>query len=148
VKPFDRKILLAQVKGLLENRRRLMQHYSDQILIEPAGITVPSQDKEFLESMRRSVEGHMDEADFSVGTLADDLCIGQRQLQRKVKSLLGMTPVNYIRVLRMKRAAQLLDVYEGTINEIARMVGYRQQGYFAKNFAEFFGQTPTEYRGE
>jgi AraC-like DNA-binding protein len=48
----------------------------------------------------------------------------------------------------MKRAAQLLDVYEGTINEIARMVGYRQQGYFAKNFAEFFGQTPTEYRGE
>ncbi len=123
-----------------------MQHYCELVLVEPTGVTVPSQDRVFLDALRETVERHMEDAAFDVGAFADAMHIGPRQLQRKVKSLLGMSPTQYVRVLRLKRGAQLLEQQAGTVSEIAYRVGYNHARHFTRSFTAFFGMTPTEYR--
>lgn len=145
VKPFDCKILQAQVKNLLENRRRLRSHYSQRILVEPTQISVPAVDEVFLQRVKSIVEEEMGSFVFNLSVFAHKMHVCERQLQRKFKTVLGMSPMEYVRIMKLKRAAQLLEQRAGNVSEVAFQVGYRNPRTFTAMFSKHFGMSPTEY---
>src|SRR5690606_40568891 len=88
------------------------------------------------------------DTELNVQALSDRLDIGTKQLYRKVKQLTGLTPVEYIRSIRMKKAAMLLGQHKFTVAEVMYMVGFSNASYFSKCFQAAFGRTPREYAAE
>jgi transcriptional regulator GlxA family with amidase domain len=92
-----------------------------------------------------AVEAHIDDPDFETDHLARESGISRRQLNRKLRALTGQSVREFIRIMRLKRAAQLLQQQSGTVTEIAYEVGFNNIGHFAKIFREQFGVSPSEY---
>lgn len=103
------------------------------------------EDKVFLEKVTEAIEKNMGREEFNVSLLADMMAVDNKQLYRKLKQLTGLTPVNYIRKLRMRKAAVLLEQEKFTVSEVMYLVGYSNSSYFSKCFAEEFGSTPKGY---
>ena len=144
-KPFDSRILHAKVETLLRNRRKAHEYYQRQILLEPTEIVVADADHLFLEAAMAAVEQHLSEADFGVGELSTLMAMSQSAFYRRLKSITGQTAVEFIRDVRLKRAAQLLAQSQLRISEIAFEVGIADTNYFRKIFQKRFGQTPSDY---
>jgi len=148
LKPFSPNELRVRVRNLIEIRRRLRERFSQTTLIKPAEVTVASVDQKFLERLKEIVEGNMEEEDFDVKRLSAKAGLSDRQLERKLKALIGQTPNQFIRAMRLARAKQLLEQNAGTVSEIAYMVGFNNIPYFSKAFREAFGKPPSAVRGE
>jgi signal transduction histidine kinase/DNA-binding response OmpR family regulator len=155
-KPFSATFLEARVSNMLEQRRKLQTLYRDQILL-PANvpdsreIEVPmpqahSRDDEFMQRLMAVMEKNISNGAFSVEQLCSMAGYGRTVFFNKLKSLTGLSPNEYIREVRIKRAAQLLEVGEYTVSQITYMVGMNDSRYFSKCFKQRFGMTPTEYR--
>ena len=95
--------------------------------------------------MTAIIEKNIDDSDFSVQRLAEDTDTGAKQLYRKIKQMTGYTPVEYIRTIRIKKAALLLQQKKFTVAEVMYMVGYTNASYFSKCFQAEFGVTPKAY---
>ena len=87
----------------------------------------------------------MGNSDFGVEDIGAEIGLSRVQLYRKVKALTGMTPVEYIRDLRMQKAAKLLSAGKFSVSEVMYTVGFSNSSYFSKCFSKVFGMTPTEY---
>jgi signal transduction histidine kinase/ligand-binding sensor domain-containing protein/DNA-binding response OmpR family regulator len=144
-KPFNPQVLQAKVAALLRNRRQLREYYQRQLLLEPTEVVIPDADRLFLEQAMRTVEAHLTDPALSVGVLADALCLTQSVLYRRLKSITGQTVVEFIRDVRMKRAAQLLAQPNLRISEVAYEVGVENVKYFRKTFQKIYGVAPSEY---
>ncbi len=106
---------------------------------------VDEADRRLLEEITLAVEKHMIDSDFNVTMLQKVVGIGDKQLYRKLKSLTGRTPVEYIREMRMRKAAQLLSQGKFSVSEVMYTVGFSNSSYFSKCFSKAYGMTPTEY---
>ena len=104
-----------------------------------------SQDEKFLMTITQLIEDHISDSDLNVNTLCNLSGSGSKQIYRKVKQLTGMSPVEYIKSIRMKKAAMLLKQKKFTIAEVMYMVGYSNPSYFSKCFQATFGCTPKQY---
>jgi signal transduction histidine kinase/ligand-binding sensor domain-containing protein/DNA-binding response OmpR family regulator len=144
-KPFDSQILHAKAEALLRNRRKAHEYYQRQLLLEPTETIVADADRLFLEAAMAAVEQHLSEADFGVGELSTLMAMSQSAFYRRLKSLTGQTAVEFIRDVRLKRAAQLLAHSQLRVAEIAFEVGIADTNYFRKIFQKRFGQTPSDY---
>jgi len=144
-KPFNPLVLQAKVAALLRNRGKLREYYQRQLLLEPTEIVIADADRTFLEQAMRAVEQHLDDPAFGVQVLASDLCLSQSVLYRRIKQITGQTTVEFIRDVRMKRAAQLLTHSQLRITEIAFQVGVENVKYFRKTFQKVYGMAPSEY---
>ena len=102
-------------------------------------------DRYLLDEINRAIEEHMIDSDFNVTMLQEVMSMGNKQLYRKVKALTGSTPVEYIRDLRMHKAAKLLSAGKFSVSEVMYTVGFSNSSYFSKCFSKAFGMTPTEY---
>jgi signal transduction histidine kinase/DNA-binding response OmpR family regulator len=142
-KPFSSSELLVRVENLIEIRR-ILRSQTEPSVVGPTPVDVPSVDQLFLDQMRHVVEAHLHDANFGVDWLADELALSTRQLQRKTKELMRLSAAGYIRMMRLKRADQLLRQRAGNVSEIAYMVGYRDAPYFSKLFKQTFGRAPSE----
>lgn len=98
-----------------------------------------------LEEITQAIEEHMVDSDFNVTSLQKVLGMGNKQLYRRVKALTGQTPVEYIRDLRLHKAAKLLRAGKFSVSEVMYTVGFSNSSYFSKCFSREFGMTPTEY---
>jgi signal transduction histidine kinase/DNA-binding response OmpR family regulator len=147
-KPFSRRELQVRVENLLADRRRLRKRFSDEVLVQPSEVDVPSADERFIERAREAVEEHMGDADFDVDAFAEAVGMSRRQLQRKLKAVADQTPSAFVRRIRLGRGAQLLAQDYGTVSEIAYEVGFGSPSYFTKCFRETFGTTPSRYEPE
>lgn len=146
VKPFVAKELRARVKNLIEQRQLLRQRFSKEIIqVAPSEITVTPVDERFLKKAIETVEERMADEEFSVELLSREIGMSRMQLHRKLKALTDQSPSMFIRTLRLKRAAQLLQQHSGNISEVAYDVGFNNLSYFAKAFREQFGMLPKEY---
>lgn len=105
-----------------------------------------SADERLLAEVVETIEKNMSDSDFNVTCLQETVGIGSKQLYRKVKLMTGMTPVELIRSLRMRRAASLLKEGQFSVSEVMYMVGFSDSGYFSKCFHKAFGVTPTKYK--
>lgn len=144
-KPFSVDFLCAQINSLLLNRAKLRQQFVDQPLVRSATIATSRADKELLARMDAVIEKNLAESEFSVEDLAGELCMSRSTLFEKIKSVSGLTPNNYIRLARLKKAAEYLSGGEYMINEVCYLVGFSSSSYFTKCFKKQFGMLPTEF---
>ncbi len=147
-KPFDIDKLIIKVKQLINAHEKINKMIRLKLTTEPIAQKKSeelSYDEKFLAKLSKIVEDQISDPDFNVTQLSYAMSIEQKQLCRKLKSLMGITPVNFIRQIRLKKAASLLEQNKFTISEIMYMVGYNNPAYFSKCFLSEFDMTPTEY---
>ena len=141
-KPFSGKVLLSRLQNLLDGRRRLKYAFT-------ASAAQPERhdpSEGFLADFRQAVLNSLADSSLNVETLGATLGLSRVQLYRKVKSLTGSSPVEIIRITRLKRADELLKTTDKTISEISYDVGFSSPSYFSKCFRDYFGVQPGEVR--
>jgi DNA-binding response OmpR family regulator len=146
-KPFHPQELHARVRNLIDGRRTLRARFGREVKLQPKDITVSSADEKFLQNAIAVVEKHMSDSGFSVEALENEMMMSKMQLYRKLKALTDQSPSEFVRTLRLKRAASLIRQRSGNISEIAYDVGFNNLSYFAKCFKEQYGVPPSEYAG-
>lgn len=144
-KPFNVVQLQLVVKNIIENRKKLHHKYAGLKMPEPKDIEVFSVDEKFMTKVAKVIEENISEPEFSVEKLASEIALSTVHLYRKLKALTGMTPNEFIRSFRMKRATQLLTQKKLMISEVAYAVGFNDPKYFRKCFKKDFGVSPSEY---
>lgn len=144
-KPFNLAILEARVWNLLDSRQKLRDRYRKEITLQPKNVAITSPDEKFLERVMNFIEKNIAEPSLSVEELGKEAGMSRVTLYRKIKALTSQTAVEFIRSVRLKRAAQLLEQNKLNVNEVAYMVGFLDIDYFRKCFKEEFGYTPKEF---
>lgn len=144
-KPFEPKILRARVDQLLLSRRSLRRAVRIEEMSSPKPVEIESVSEKQLMRVSAIIEENMDDPDLNVAALAEKSGIGTKQLYRLVKKYVGDTPVDYIRKMRLRKAAMLLAQHKLTVSEIMYMVGFKTPSYFSKCFQAEYGCTPSEY---
>jgi ligand-binding sensor domain-containing protein/signal transduction histidine kinase/DNA-binding response OmpR family regulator len=145
-KPFRMDILLVRIKNLIIRRELVQKQFQQHVKIEPSEIAIRSVDEQFISKAVKLVEDNLSNADFTVEELSSEMAMSRMYLYKKLLSLTGKTPVEFIRIIRMRRAASLLEKSQLTVSEIAYQVGFNNPKYFARLFKEEFKVLPTEYR--
>ncbi|MCE7043225.1 hybrid sensor histidine kinase/response regulator transcription factor [Dyadobacter sp. CY312] len=144
-KPFNPQILRAKVAAILQNRNKLHAYYQRRILLEPTEITIPDEDKIFLENAMRTVEENLTNTDFNVQTLVGMMGMSQSVFYKRVKNMTGQSVIEFIKDIRLKRAAQLLANGNARISEIALMVGIEDPKNFRVSFQKVYNMSPSQY---
>lgn len=148
-KPFSPVYLEARIENLLEQRHKLQEHYRKDLLklnpkkVEKEGV---SPEEAFLAKLMDFMERNMDNNNLSVEDLVSEMALGRTVFFNKLKGLTGLSPVEFIREIRIKRAAQLLEDDRYNVTEITYMVGMNDSRYFSKCFKTTYGITPSEYK--
>jgi len=144
-KPFSLEFVKWKIKNIILSRKELKERYSKVITSEPSEIEIDSNDEKFIKKLIKIIENSMDDNLLSVEYLASEIGMSRANLYRKVQAIINDTPVNFIKTIRLKRAAQLLKKNELYLSEIAYMTGFNNQKYFGKCFQKEFKMSPTEY---
>ena len=144
-KPFNPALLQAQVAALLQSRRRLHEFYQRNILLQPSTVVVADAEREFLQRAMTIVEQRIGDPSFGVPELSAEMAMSQSAFYRRLKTITGQTTVEFIRDVRLKRAAQLLTSSALHVSEVAYEVGIENVKYFRQIFQKLYGMPPTEY---
>lgn len=144
-KPFNMDLLLLRVHKLLEKRSELQKQFQKTIDISPSDVQITSMDEKLIKKAVATVEKNIPEAKFSVEDLSSELGMSRVYLYKKLLAITGKSPVEFIRIIRLKRGAQLLKKSQMNIAEVAYEVGFNSPRYFSKYFKEEFGMLPTDY---
>jgi len=144
-KPFDPRELVVRVENLIEIRRIVQDRVRLPDWMEPTEATVSPEEAEFVEALNEAVDAHIDNSNFGVDWLADEMDLSARHLRRRIKDTIGLSASGFIRTRRLQHAAALLRQGADTISDVASAVGYRDPSYFSRLFRETFGCSPTEY---
>lgn len=145
-KPFHMQILRLRIRKLLEARVQSKRQFSEKLEVNPSEITITPLDEQFLSKAIALTEENMADPSFSVEKLASMLGMHRAHLYKKLLSITGKTPLEFIRIIRLKRAAQYLLKSQLYVSEIAYQVGYNSPKLFAKQFRDEFGMLPSEYQ--
>ena len=146
-KPFEPEYIRARVHNILTQREQLEQSYRQRLMrLEPQKSDEQVPGDAFLAKLLDVMERQMDNNTLTVDELVDEMGMGRTVFFNKLKSMTGLSPVEFIREMRIKRAAQLLEERKYNITEVTYMVGMNDSRYFAKCFKNTYGVTPTEYR--
>jgi YesN/AraC family two-component response regulator len=145
-KPFDPDYLIEKVRILLLSQKKLKKQYSKSIRLEPSDIEIESADEVLLKKCISTIEKNLQNENFSVETLAEILNMSNSSLYRKLKSLTNLSSAEFIRSIRIKRSAQLLQDKSKTVSEIAYEVGFNDMKHFRQVFHKQFNCSPTEFR--
>ena len=143
-KPFDTDILLARMEAILENRNLIWERIQKIPIKKITDQKVTKLDREFLEKLEKKVEENMASADFSVEELGRQIGMSRATLYRKVKGLTGKTAIEYIRMIRLNKAMNLLQNNSGNHVYIAEKVGFSDINYFRKCFKKQFEVAPED----
>ncbi|MDD3194210.1 MAG: two-component regulator propeller domain-containing protein [Paludibacter sp.] len=163
-KPFSMKFLMLQINKLLEKREKLHQYYATNPARSDAdadaGNEAPcsamivegeekpmmlEKDCRFLQQVEETFEKHLSDPDFTVDDFARLLNTGRTLFFKKIKSLTGYSPNEFIRIRRMQKAAELLKTYKYNVSEVSYLVGINDPFYFSKCFKAQFGSSPSKY---
>lgn len=144
-KPFEIGYLSDRLHQLLRGRNLMVQKARQEAIIQPKESEVLSADEKFLATITRIIENEITNADLNVTILSEKSGYSQKQIYRRIKSLTGQTAVDYIRSVRLKKAAMLLLRKTFTVAEVMYMVGFSNHSYFAKRFQEMYSKSPREY---
>lgn len=147
-KPFSSRLLIARVLKLIEQREKLKEKFSSDVTAVRPFISATDKDKAFADKLAQVVNANMTNSDFGVDEFASAMSLGRTILYRKVKGVTGYTPKEYLRVVRMKKAAELLLNADVNVSEAAYAVGMSDPYYFSKCFKQQFGMSPSAYKKE
>jgi len=145
-KPFEPELLMENVRLLIASRKRLSDKFSHKVVLEPTDAVIQSEDGKFLEQAIKIIEKNMSNTGFDPEKLASELAMSTSTFYRKIKKLTEKTPGEFIKHIRLKRAAQLLKETNLTVSEIIESVGYQDIKNFRRNFKQEYHVTPSDYR--
>ena len=145
-KPFSARELQVRIKNLIELRKTLRKQFSTATIITPSEISATPMDQAFLQRIVEIVETHIGDEQFSPEVLGQEAGMTVRHLNRKLKALIDQPAAQFIRSLRLQRAADLLKQQAGNITEICFQVGFSNLETFTRNFKKQFGVSPSEYK--
>ena len=144
-KPINIDYLKIRIKNILEKRRLLQNFFSKHPFITLSEYSDNNVDDCFLKQFSDIVTLCISKHDLTVDDIAKEMCMSRSVLFKRVKEITEMTPNNYIKAIRLRKAAELLVQDEYKINEICYLVGFNNHSYFTKCFVDYFGLLPKEY---
>ncbi|GEL11101.1 Two component regulator propeller [Flavobacterium glycines] len=145
-KPFNMAVLKTRIDNLLEARKRSRERFAAiGGIVASSEITINSLDERFLDKATKVVVDNVSNIDFTLDDLIGNLGMGRSQFYRKINSLTGQNPSNFIRTIRLKYASEMLLTNQFSIKEVALNCGFNSTAYFTKTFKEVFKVTPTQY---
>ena len=142
-KPFNSQLLLTRIKNLISNRQRLKQVMGDSYTLSKESIN--DMEKDFIDRFRSLIENNLGNSELSVEELGEQMGLSRVQLYRKIKALTNYSPVELLRITRLKKASALLSTTDKTISEITYEVGFTSPSYFTKCYKEYFGESPSDF---
>lgn len=153
-KPFSVKYLKARIDNIIAQRKRLYESFTnknyvyDKLEKKDEQTLITPQDELFIMKMRQEIENNIDNSDYVVNDLATAMAMSRTVFFKKVKSLTGLSPVEFIRDIKIKYAAKMLESENYSIKEISFMVGISDTKYFTQCFKKLFNMTPSVYRAK
>jgi AraC-like DNA-binding protein len=147
-KPFSTEELRIRIANLITQRKRLASKYRERFTVLPAISDDGTMDEKFLQKVKTSVEHNLGDFSFGVEKLAAEVHLSRTQLLRKLKALTGLSPNEFIKDLRLKKAAAMISSKADTITQVGYAVGFNDQSYFAKCFKKQFGVSPSEFSNQ
>ena len=156
-KPFNSSYLKTKIAALIKRRELLREYYLSKgegikVQIQPVDKWEPSlpqvtnYDDNFITKIVQSIEENIGDSKFKIETIAKKLNMSRPIFYRKIKSIIGLSPIDFVKKIRIKRACQLLETKQFTIAEVAYQSGFSSPQYMSKIFKELMGCTPTEYQ--
>ena len=139
---------MSRIHQLLEQRRKRQDLFRKDISITPKEITITPLDEQLIQKALECIEKNMSNTEYNVEALSADMGIERSSLYRKMQAIVGLTPSEFMRTIRLKRAAQLLEQSQYSVQEISWMVGFNTPRYFSSYFKEMFGLNPSQYASE
>lgn len=144
-KPFNPTILIARIRRLLDLGKQLKEYYSRKVTLQPTNIEITPYDEKFLHKAMSYIEANLLNPDLTTESLGLELGMSHSTLFRKIKALTGLSISEFIRSIRLKRAAQLLESSHLTVAEAAFQTGFSELKYFRMYFKKQFGCLPSQY---
>ena len=145
-KPFSPEILEVRINRLVNSREILREYFTKEFLLNPKEIKLASREDEFLKNAVKIVENNISNPDLNVEKLMTELGVSRTQLFRKLKAVTNYSANQFIRNIRLKRAAYLLQQNSYNVSEVLYMCGFSSPSYFTTCFKEFYGCLPSEYQ--
>ncbi len=148
-KPFNPRHLNVRIEKLLELRMTLREKFSSEVGFKAVQTAVTTTDRDLLKRVSETIQKRISDTSLSVETLAEEVGLSRGHLQRKLKSLTGQNPNEFIRIIRLKYAAELLIKRQDlSIAEVAENAGFNSQSYFSTAFTRQFSISPSQYKDE
>jgi signal transduction histidine kinase/ligand-binding sensor domain-containing protein/DNA-binding response OmpR family regulator len=144
-KPFTSRELFIRIRNLLEQRKKLKEKFSREISIEPEIVTTTSVDNEFLNRVIMIAGKNLSDSEYDTEAFSRDMFVSRSQLHRKLLAITGMPPGEFLRSLRMKKAARLILEKNLSITQIAFEVGFNSPSHFTKSFQKQFNCLPSDF---
>lgn len=144
-KPFSFNFLISQLTTLLNNREKEREAFSRKPVFHVHNLKINKSDEQFMNKIIDVIVENITEVDFNVERMADILCMSRSSLHRKIKALTTLPPVDFIRLIKLKKAAEIIQEGNYRMSEICYLVGINSPSYFSKLFLKQFGITPTEF---
>lgn len=144
-KPFNTSYLKMKVKRLIDQRRKLKERFSRTISFNAKEMTITSADERFLQKAMDYVKEKISDPEMNIEEMGKDIGVSRVHLYRKLKSLTGQSPTEFVRIMRLKQAAHLLAQNKFSISEVAYSVGFNSLQYFSNSFHDYFQVSPSAY---
>lgn len=145
-KPFEPELLKLRIRNVLDNRRKIKEEFIQNDAITANELTISKIDEEFLNKVIDLVNDNLDNASFDIDSFSKQLGMSTSQLYRKIKAITGISPNEFIRTYRLRKAEKMISETNLTISEIAYKVGFNDSLYFSKCFKKQFGISPSKFR--
>ncbi|MDL2305650.1 response regulator [Bacteroides sp. OttesenSCG-928-D19] len=147
-KPFSLEHLSVQIENLLKNRKLIRRSYLEKPQTPTSSLAVSPVDNQFLQKLNAYIEKNLANENLSVEMLAGEMNMSNSSLYRKVKGISDLSPIDFIRMARLKKAVELMQGGEKRIGEIAFLVGFSSPAYFSTSFLKQYGKSPSEFLKE
>jgi len=144
-KPFSPEFLKAQIASIIKNRNQLKEVFASSPVTPPQTIAKNCADLNFITRVNQIIMDNLSETENLIDSIALHMSVSRSGLHKKIKSISGVTPNDYIQLIRLKKAAELLGTGEYQINEVAYLVGFNTPSYFSKCFFNQFGLLPRDF---
>ena len=144
-KPFSFAHLMIQIENLLANRKRERESFLNKPYLPVHGSNVNKVETDFLEKASRLIIDNIQDSSFNVEQLAQEMCMSRSSLHRKIKEMSDLSPIDFMRLIKLKKAAELISEKGYRVNEVCEMIGINSPSYFIKIFQKQFGMTPKEF---
>lgn len=144
-KPFSFNYLKVQILSLLNNRKKEREAFSKHPFFPVHNMQVNKADEDFMNKVIEVINENLSDENFNVERMADILCMSRSGMLRKIKMLFNLSPVDFIRLIRLRKAAELIQKGEYRVGEICYMVGINSPSYFSKLFMKQFGMSPKDF---
>lgn len=134
-----------KVNKLFELREKAREQFAKSTNISAEKLSINSEEEMLMEKLLKAIENNMGNTEYTVDQMAADVCLSRSNLYRRMQTMLGITPNDFLRNVRLKHAAKLLSETSMTVSEVAILVGFNSPRYFSQYFKKMFGMTPSEY---